>query len=67
MEVVIAYLRHLSTMTSEGSEKPRQTEKRKPCSEKWLWYSVSHMTSAYTRLITLQKLVTKIGLWWYGQ
>jgi len=25
MEVVMAYLRHLSTMTSEGSRKPRQT------------------------------------------
>lgn len=67
MEVVMAYLRHLSTMTSEGSGKPRQTEKRKPCLEKWLWQSVSHMTSAYTRLITLQKLVTMCGLCWYGQ
>jgi hypothetical protein len=63
MEVVVAYLRHLPTMTSEGSGKLRQTKKRKPCSEKWLRHSVSHMTSAYTRLITLQKLVTKIGLY----
>jgi hypothetical protein len=28
MEVVVAYLRHLPTMTSEGSEKLRQTKKR---------------------------------------